>query len=41
MGVIRVVAAVFLAQGPLTWPGPSAYAVLRTHSLLGSVFGPE
>ena len=29
------------AQGPLTLPGPSPDAVLRTHLLLGSVFGPE
>lgn len=41
MGVIRVVAAGFPAQGPLALPGPSPDAVLRTHLLLGSIFGLE
>lgn len=41
MRAIRVVAAGFPAQGPLTRPEPSADTVLRTHLLLGSVFGPE
>lgn len=41
MGVIRVVAAGFPAQGPLALPGLSPDAVLRTHLLLGSIFGLE
>ena len=41
MGLIRAVAAGFPAQGPLALPGPSPDAVLRTHLLLGNIFGLE